>query len=58
MKKKLIITAGCLVIAAFAAAFVMLLLTYGPNFGIYLIKPTPQAYGEKALSFMETIIRS
>ena len=53
MKKKLIITAGCLVIAAFAAAFVMLLLTYGPNFGIYLIKPTPQAYGEKALSFME-----
>ena len=53
MKKKIIITAICLMIAAFAVAFVMLLLRYGPNFGIYLIKPTPQTYGEKALSFME-----
>ena len=24
-----------------------------PNFGIYLIKPTPEAYGQRALSFME-----
>ncbi|MBQ1411914.1 MAG: S41 family peptidase [Clostridia bacterium] len=53
MKKKIVITAVCLTITAFVAAVVMLLLRYGSNFGIYLIKPTPQAYGERALSFME-----
>ena len=53
MKKKIIITAICLMMAAFVVVVVMVLLRYGPNFGIYLIKPTPQTYGEKALSFME-----
>ena len=53
MKKKIIITAFALVFAAFAAAILMLLAVYGPNFGIYLIKPTSQACGAKALSFMK-----
>ena len=53
MKKKIIITATALVITVLIAALVMLLLTYGPNFGIYLVKPTPEAYGQRALSFME-----
>ena len=53
MKKKIIITVITFVITVLIAALVMLLLTYGPNFGIYLVKPTPEAYGQRALSFME-----
>lgn len=53
VKKKIIITAIALAASAFIAAIVMLLLTYGPNYGIYLIKPTPEAYGQRALSLME-----
>lgn len=53
MKKKILIGALALMTAAIAAALAMLLINYGPNFGIYLIKPTPEAYGKQALSFME-----
>lgn len=40
-------------IAGIVADVVTLLLVYGPNFGIYIVKPTPESYGLRALSFME-----
>lgn len=52
MGKKLLVGMG-LALAAIAAASVVLLSLYGPAFGIYLRKPTPQAYGEHALKLME-----
>lgn len=53
MKKaiKILIILIIVAVLALAAAF---LVQYGENFGIYLKKPTPQAYVEKAVSFMDT----
>ena len=53
MKRKIVIAALVLVIAGFVAAMAALLISYGPNFGNYLVRPTPEAYGQRALSFME-----
>ena len=52
MKKKTLILSAILLAFVLAVLFFFLLL-YGPNFGIYLRKPSPQAYGERALAFME-----
>ena len=52
MKKKMLILAAILLVFVMAVLFAFLLL-YGPNFGIYLRKPSPQAYGERALAFMD-----
>ena len=52
MKKKTLILSAILLAFVLAVLFFFLLL-YGPNFGIYLRKPSPQAYGELALAFME-----
>ena len=52
MKKKTLILSAILLAVVLAVLFFFLLL-YGPNFGIYLRKPSPQAYGERALAFME-----
>ena len=52
MKKKLFAILALLVTLVLVAGFAFLLF-YGPSFGIYLYKPSPQAYGERALSFME-----
>ena len=52
MKKKLLIIFVLLLVLLLAAGVAFLAL-YGPSFGIYLHKPSPQAYGEYALSFME-----
>ena len=52
MKKKLLIILAPLLVLLLAAGVVFLAL-YGPSFGIYLRRPSPQAYGERALSFME-----
>ncbi|MGX8699030.1 MAG: S41 family peptidase [bacterium] len=41
------------VLLAVLVSMIALLALYGPRFGIYLIKPRPQAYGEMALDFME-----
>ena len=40
-------------LALVLALLLAFLLLYGPNFGVYLRKPSPQAYGERALAFME-----
>ena len=50
MKKKPLIFSAVLLALAVLFAF---LLLYGPNFGIYLRKPSAQSYGERALAFME-----
>ena len=52
MKKKTLILSAILLAFVLAVLFFFLLL-YGPNFGIYLRKPSPQDYGERALAFME-----
>ena len=52
MKKKPLIFSAVLLALALAVLFAFLLL-YGPNFGIYLRKPSAQSYGERALAFME-----
>ena len=52
MKKKFLILLAALLAVVLAVLFAFLLL-YGPNFGVYLRKPSPQAYGERALAFME-----
>ena len=52
MKKKLRIILALLLVLLLAAGVGFLAL-YGPSFGIYLRRPSPQAYGEHALSFME-----
>ena len=52
MKKKFLILLAAL-LAVVLALLLAFLLLYGPNFGIYLRKPSPQAYGERALAFME-----
>ena len=52
MKKKFLILLAAL-LALVLALLLAFLLLYGPNFGIYLRKPSPQAYGERALAFME-----
>jgi len=52
MKKKTLILSAALLAVVLAVLFAFLLL-YGPNFGVYLRKPSPQAYGERALAFME-----
>ena len=52
MKKKILILLAALLAVVLAVLFAFLLL-YGPNFGVYLRKPSPQAYGERALAFME-----
>ena len=52
MKRKILIFSAAL-LAVVLALLLAFLLLYGPNFGIYLRKPSPQAYGERALAFME-----
>jgi hypothetical protein len=52
MKKKNLILPA-LLLAVVLAAIIAFLLLYGPTFGIYLRRPSPQAYGERALAFME-----
>ena len=52
MKKKTLILSAILLAFVLAVLFFFLLL-YGPNFGIYLRKPSPQDYGERALAFMD-----
>ena len=52
MKKKLLIIPALLLVLLLAAGTVFLVL-YGPGFGIYLHRPSPQSYGERALSFMD-----
>ena len=52
MKKKFLILLAALLAVVLAVLFAFLLL-YGPNFGVYLRKPSPQSYGERALAFME-----
>lgn len=52
MKKKLIVILVLLFAAVLAAIFSFLLL-FGPSFGIWLRRPSPQDYGERALAFME-----
>lgn len=51
MKKKLLIIFTLIIVLL--AAGVIFLALYGPNFGIYLRRPSPEAYGERALSFMD-----
>ena len=52
VKKRILILSAVLLAAVLAVLFAFLLL-YGPSFGIYLRKPSPQDYGERALAFME-----
>ena len=52
MKKKLYAILVMLLALLLVGSFTFLLL-YGPSFGIYLHRPSPLAYGERALSFME-----
>ena len=52
MKKKTLILSAILLAFVLAVLFFFLLI-YGPNFGIYLRKPSPQNYGERALAFMD-----
>ena len=52
MKKKILIISAVLLTVVLAVLFFFLLI-YGPNFGIYLQKPSPQDYGERALAFMD-----
>ena len=52
MKRKILIFSAAL-LAVVLALLLAFLLLYGPNFGIYLRKPSPQSYGERALTFME-----
>ena len=49
MKRKILIFSAALLTVVLALLLAFLLL-YGPNFGIYLRKPSPQAYGERALA--------
>ena len=51
VKKRILILFVILLTAA--AGLLAFLFLYGPSFGIYLRKPSPQAYGELALSFMD-----
>ena len=52
MKKRILILPAALLVLIIAVSFAFLQL-YGPNFGIYLHKPGPQEYGERALAFMD-----
>ena len=52
MKKKILILSAVL-LAVILAVFLAFLLLYGPSFGIFLCKPSPQDYGARALAFME-----
>ena len=52
MKKKIPILLAAFLVLVIAVFFAFFLL-YGPNFGIYLHKPGPQDYGERALAFMD-----
>ena len=52
MKKKLIVILVLLFAAVLATIF-SFLLVFGPSFGIWLRRPSPQDYGERALAFME-----
>ena len=51
--KKILLLIVILFAALVLAAGTVFLIVYGPNFGIWLRKPTPQAYGERALAFMD-----
>ena len=52
MKRKILSLFAVLLAVVMVLLFAFLLL-YGPNFGVYLRKPSPQAYGDRALAFME-----
>ena len=52
MKKKILILSAVL-LAVILAVLLAFLLLYGPSFGIFLRKPSPQDYGARALAFME-----
>ena len=54
MKKifKIILIFSAIVILGFSAAFVLI---YGPSFGIYLKKPSPQEYVSQAVKYMDNL---